>query len=285
MIAITAASGQLGRLVVTGLLDAGVPADEVVAVVRTPEKAADLAARGVQVRQADYDDPSALDTALKGTDRLLLVSGSEVGRRVPQHGNVLQAARANGVALVVYTSAPKADDTPLALAAEHLATERLIADSGIPAVVLRNNWYLENYDQQIAQAAQTGEVVGSAGAGRIAAASRADLAAATVAVLTAEQPTPGTVELGGDEAWTLADLAATVAAATGRVVTYRDLSLEEHVRTLADAGLPQPVAELVAGIDQAISRGALDTGSSALSGLTGRPTRTLAQHVDAVLGR
>jgi NAD(P)H dehydrogenase (quinone) len=285
MITVTGASGQLGRLVVTGLLDAGVPADEVVAVVRTPEKAADLAERGVQVRQADYTEPAALEAALRGTDRLLLISGSEVGQRAEQHGNVLRAAQANDVPLVVYTSAPKAEDTPLPIAPEHIATEQMIAESGIPAVVLRNNWYFENYDQQIAQAAETGELVGSSGDGRIAAATRQDFADATVAVLTANQPTPGVVELGGDQAWTLADLAAAVGAETGRAVTYRNLTPEEHVRTLVDAGLPEQVAEFVAGLDEAIAQGALDTGSTALSELTGRPTTTLPEYVHTVLSR
>jgi NAD(P)H dehydrogenase (quinone) len=285
MIAVTGATGHLGHLVVLGLLDAGVPAAEVVAVVRTPDKAADLAARGVQVRPADYTDQAALDAALQGVDRLLLISGSEVGQRVTQHGNVLQAAKANGVDLVVYTSAPKADDTPLPLAPEHIATERLIADFGIPAVVLRNNWYFENYDQQITQAAETGLLTGSAGQGRVAAATRADFAAATVAVLTAAHPTPGIVELGGDEAWTRSELAAAVAAETGREVTYRDLSPEEHVRSLVEAGLPDGTAQFVAGLDQSIAQGALETGSTALSTLTGRPTTTLAEHVHTVLSR
>jgi NAD(P)H dehydrogenase (quinone) len=285
MIAVTGATGHLGRLVVIGLLDAGVPAAEVVAVVRDPDRAADLAARGVVVRQADYSDAPALEVALKGVDRLLLVSGSEVGQRVAQHANVLRAAAAAGVGLVVYTSAPKADDTPLPLAPEHIATERLVADSGIPAVVLRNNWYFENYDQQIGQAAATGTLTGSAGRGRIAAATRADFATATVAVLTAPQPTPAVLELGGDEAWTLADLAAAVAAETGREVTYQDLSPEEHVRSLVEAGLPEGTARFVAGLDQAIAQGALETGSTALSELTGRPTTTLAAYVRSVLGR
>jgi NAD(P)H dehydrogenase (quinone) len=285
MIAVTGATGHLGRLVVTGLLDAGVPAADLVAVVRTPEKAADLAGRGVQVRQADYADAAALEAALQGVDRLLLVSGSEVGQRVAQHANALQAAKAAGVPLVVYTSAPKADDTPLPLAPEHIATERLIADFGIPAVVLRNNWYLENYDAQIEQAVRTGELSGSSGSGRIAAATRADFAAATVAVLTAEDPTPGVVELGGDQAFTIAELAAAVATETGRAVTYRDLTAAEHLQALLDAGLPEGTAEFVVGLDQAIAQGALETGSRALSELTGRPTTTLAEYVHTVLGR
>jgi NAD(P)H dehydrogenase (quinone) len=284
MIAVTAATGHLGRLVVTGLLDAGVPPAQVVAVVRDPARAADLADRGVQVRQADYGDPTALETALAGTDRLLLISGSEVGQRVTQHANVLQAAKVHGVGLVVYTSAPKVDDTPLPLAPEHAATERLIADFDIPAVVLRNNWYLENYDQQIAQAAATGEVTGSSDGGRIAAAARADFAAGAVAVLTAASPEPGVLELGGDQPFTLADLAAAVAAETGRDVTYRDLSPAEHERALVAAGVPESAAGFVVALDQSIAQGALDTGSTALSQLIGRPTRTLAEHVHRVLG-
>jgi len=285
MIAVTGATGHLGRLVVTGLLDAGVPADQVVAVVRSPEKAADLAGRGVQVRQADYDDAAAVDTALSGVDRVLLVSGSEPGKRVPQHTNVLQAAKAHGVELLVYTSASKADDTSLPLAPEHIATERLIADFDLPAVVLRNNWYFENYDQQIAQAAETGSLTGSSGAGRIGAATRAEYAAAAVAVLTAEQPTPAVLELGGDQAWTLGELAAAVGAETGREVTYRDLSPEEHIATLVGFGLEEGTAQFVVGLDQSIAQGALDTGSSALSELIGRPTTTLAAYVHTVLGR
>jgi NAD(P)H dehydrogenase (quinone) len=283
LISVTGASGHLGRLVVTGLLDAGVPAAEVVAIVRTPGKATDLADRGVQVRQAGYDDPAALGAALQGSDRVLLVSGNEVGQRVAQHANVLQAAKAAGVGLVVYTSGPKVDDTPLPLAPDHAETERLIADLGLPAVVLRNNWYLENYDRVITQAAETGKVLGSSGTGRIGAAAREDYAAGAVAVLTADRPRPGTVELGGDEAFALGDLATAVAAQTGREVTYRDLPPAQHLSALVAQGLPPQAAEFVVALDQSIAQGALDTGSTALSALIGRPTRTLAEHVRSVL--
>jgi NAD(P)H dehydrogenase (quinone) len=284
-IVVTGATGHLGRLVVESLLDRGVPAGDVVATGRRVEALAELADRGVDVRGADYGDPSSLRAAFEGADRLLLVSGSEVGQRVAQHGNVLQAAQANGVGLVVYTSAPKADDTSLPLAPEHIATERLIADAGIPAVVLRNNWYLENYDEQIARAAATGEVLGSSGDGRIAAAARADYAAAAVAVLTAERPEPRIVELGGDQPFTLADLAAAVAAETGRDVVHRDLSPAEHEASLVAAGVPEGAAGFVVALDRSIAQGALDTGSTALSELIGRPTTPLDDHVRAVLGR
>jgi NAD(P)H dehydrogenase (quinone) len=283
MLTVTGASGRLGRLVVLGLLDAGVPAAEVVAVVRSPEKVADLAERGVQVRKADYDDAAAVEKALAGTDRLLLISGSELGKRVAQHGTVLRAAQAAGVELVAYTSGPKAEASALAVAPDHLATERLIAELGLPGAILRNNWYFENYDAAIARAAETGEVVGSAGDGRIAAATRADLAGGAVAVLTAARPAPGVYELGGDEAWTLADLAAAVAEATGREVSYRNLSAEEHARALEAAGLPEGAVRFVVGTDQAIADGALDTGSHQLSELLGRPTTTLAEYVRRML--
>ena len=284
MIAVTGASGQLGRLVVTGLLDAGVPASEVVAVVRTPEKVADLAARGVQVRRADYADPAPLETALDGVDRLYLVSGSEVGQRVTQHANVVAAAQAAGVGLLVYTSAPKADISTLVLAPEHKATEELIAATGMPALVLRHNWYLENYDQQIAQAAATGTLIGSAGEGRAWAATRADYAAGAVAVLTADDPEPGVYELGGSASFTLAELAAEVGRQAGRDVTYTDLPTAEHVQALTGVGLDEATAGFVAAIDAGVAAGELDTGDQTLAEWIGRPTTTLSAHVRDVLG-
>ncbi|SCX59946.1 NAD(P)H dehydrogenase (quinone) [Klenkia marina] len=285
MIAVTGATGQLGRLVVTGLLDAGVPAAEVTALVRDEARAADLAARGVQVAVADYTDPTGLRAALTGVDRLLLVSGSEVGQRVAQHTNVVEAAVAAGVGLLVYTSAPKADATTLVLAPEHAATERAIAAAGIPAVVLRNNWYWENYDTQVQQAAATGQLAGSSGAGRAFPASRADFAAAAVAVLTDEQASPGVHELGGDQPFVLADLAAEVGRQTGTEVVCADLSADEHRAVLLGAGLDEGTAGFVVALDGNIAAGELDAGQGGISALTGRPTRTLAEHVALVLGR
>ncbi|KQS54138.1 NAD(P)-dependent oxidoreductase [Geodermatophilus sp. Leaf369] len=283
MIAVTGATGHLGRLVVTGLLDAGVPAAEVTALVRDAGRAADLAARGVTVRVADYTDRASLDAALSGVDRLLLVSGSEVGQRVAQHTAVVEAAQAAGVDLLVYTSAPKALTSTLVLAPEHKATEGLIAQAGIPAVVLRNNWYWENYDAQIGQAAATGQLAGSDHGGRAWPAARADFAAAAVAVLTDPDVQPATVELDGDTPFSLSDLAAEVGRQTGREVAFIDLSTEDHVQLLRSVGLDEGTAGFVAAIDTGIAAGELDTGGSGISGLTGRPTRTLAEHVRAVL--
>jgi NAD(P)H dehydrogenase (quinone) len=282
-IVVTGASGHLGRLVVENLLARGVPAAQIVAAVRTPQKAAGLAARGVQVREADYDRPETLALAFAGADKLLLVSGSEMGRRVPQHQAVADAARQAGAGHIAYTSILRADTTPIALAPEHKATEELIRASGLPFTFLRNGWYTENYDAAITQAASTGILTGSAGDGRVSAAARADYAAAAAAVLTGQGHQGKAYELGGDPAWTYSDLAAEISNAAGTPVVYQNLTAGQHKQALADAGLPQHYAELVADSDQAIAAGYLETHSGDLTRLAGRPTTTLAEAVAASL--
>ncbi|WP_410644176.1 SDR family oxidoreductase [Amycolatopsis sp. lyj-346] len=272
MIVVTGATGHLGKLVVEGLLEK-LPADQVVAAVRTPEKAADLAERGVEVRRADYADPESLVTALKGADKVLLVSSSEVGRRAAQHQAVIEAAEQNGVRHLVYTSAPQATTSKLVLAPEHKATEELIEASGLAATILRNNWYNENYADTIKQAAQTGSFVGSAGDGRVASATRADYAAAAVAVLTGEghEGHEGKIyELAGDVTWTNADLAAEIGKATGREITYVDLPADEHVKALTGAGLPEQLAGFLVALDANIKDGLLAETTGDLRALIGR---------------
>jgi NAD(P)H dehydrogenase (quinone) len=283
MITVTGASGHLGRLVVEDLLARGVPAGEIAAVVRSPEKASALAARGVQVRRGDYTDPQALAAALTGTDRLLLVSSSEVGQRVAQHRNVIEAATAARVGLIAYTSILRADTSGMALAAEHKATEELIRESGLPFVFLRNGWYIENYTENLAPARQFGVIYGSAGTGRIAAATRADYAAAAAAVLTGSGHDRAVYELGGDHPFTMADLAAAVTAATGTQVAYTDVPTEEYVTILVGAGVPEPFAQILADSDVGVARGDLDTDSSDLPKLIGRPTTPLADAVAAAV--
>lgn len=283
--AITGASGHLGHLAVERLLGS-VPAGQIVALVRTPAKAADLAARGVEVREADYDRPDTLASALAGVDRLLLVSANEVGRRFPQHRAVIDAAKAAGVGFVVYTSLLRADTSALGLAGEHVETERYLAQSGLPHALARNGWYTENYDGVIASALQYGAVMGSAGEGRIAAASRADYAAAAVAVLTAAAPEHGAAyELAGDTSFTMAEFAAEIARQSGREVAYRDLPEADYRAALEGVGLPAPVAAMLAQSDAAARDGALDDDTHTLSRLIGRPTTPLADTVAAVLAR
>jgi len=283
MIVVTGASGQLGRLVIEQLL-ARVPAAQIVAAVRSPAKAADLAARGVQVREADYARPATLATAFAGARKLLLISSSEVGQRVPQHRAVIEAAKAAGVGLVAYTSILRAPTSPLGLAPEHRETEALLAASGLPHVLLRNGWYHENYLGAVPVALQHGVVIGASGAGRVASAARADYAAAAAAVLLKDDQAGRVYELAGDTAWTGADLAATIARLSGKPVDWRNLSEADYQGALVGAGLPEPFAALLAQCDAAAADGALIDGGHQLSALIGRPTTPLAEVLKPAVG-
>ncbi|MDO9481641.1 MAG: SDR family oxidoreductase [Hydrogenophaga sp.] len=282
MIAITGATGQLGRLVIQNLLNT-VPASQIVAAVRSPEKAADLAALGVQVRQADYAQSATLDAAFQGVDKLLLISSSEVGQRAPQHAAVIAAAQKAGVKLLAYTSLLRADSSPLGLAAEHKETEAMLRASGLPHVLLRNGWYTENYTGSVPAALQYGAVMGSAKDGRIASAARADYAAAAAAVLTKEGQAGQVYELAGDTAYTLAELAAEIAKQSGKPVVYNDLPQAAYAAALVQVGLPEGFAALLADSDVGASKGALFDDSHQLSQLIGRPTTPLAEVVKTAL--
>ncbi|MFD6399950.1 NmrA family NAD(P)-binding protein [Nocardia sp. NPDC060249] len=267
-VAVTAAGGKLGRLVVEALLAAG---EQPVAIVRDPSKVADLAARGAQVRQASYDDPAALDAALAGVDRVLLISGTEFGKRVAQHTNVLRAAERAGVELLAYTSIPRADSNPMLLAAEHRGTEEVLASAAVPTVLLRNSWYWENYTGAVANAAQSGVLYGAMAAGRVSGAARADYAEAAARVLTGAGHEGRVYELGGDEALTGADLAAAVAEAKGSPVRYADLSTDDYAAALRAAGLEEQYAAVLADADAGIGEGLLEVTTGDLTELLGRP--------------
>ncbi|MGW7268706.1 SDR family oxidoreductase [Streptomyces sp. NPDC054842] len=281
-IVVTGATGHLGRLVIDGLLEK-VPAAEVAAVVRDKEKAADLAARGVELRVADYDAPETLADAFAAGDRVLLISGSEVGRRVAQHRAVIDAAKGAGVALLAYTGILGGPEADFRLADEHKATERAILGSGLPYAFLRNGWYHENYTENLAPVLAHGAVVQSAGEGRVASASRADYAAAAVAVLTGEGHENSTYELSGDTAWSFAEYAAELSRQTGREIGYSSVPAEAHQEILVGAGLPEPFAAVLVDVDGAIARGLLARTDGDLARLTGRPTTPLADAIAAAL--
>jgi NAD(P)H dehydrogenase (quinone) len=278
---VTGASGHLGHLVVTSLLERGVPAADVVATGRDTARLADLAALGVTVRRADYTDPASLKEAFVGVDRALLVSSSELGQRAVQHGNVITAAADAGVELLAYTSILRADSSSLLLAAEHVETERLLAGSGLPVALLRNGWYVENWTAQIPVVLEHGGVTGAAGDGRVSAATRADYAAAAAAVLTADDAA-GTYELGGTP-FTLAELTAELAAQTGRELTYRDLSTADYTAVLVAAGLPEPVAAVYADGDRGVRDGELLDTTGDLARLLGRPSTPLGDAIRTAL--
>ncbi|MDW3779261.1 SDR family oxidoreductase [Kluyvera cryocrescens] len=282
MIAITGATGQLGQHVVANLLKT-TAADQLVAVVRNPAKAEALSQQGVNVRQADYGDEGALTKALQGVEKLLIISSSEVGQRAPQHRNIIQAATAAGVKFIAYTSLLHADTSPLGLAEEHVATEKMLADSGIPYALLRNGWYTENYLASAPPALEHGVFIGAAGEGKIASATRADYAAAAARVISEEGHAGKVYELAGDNGWTLSELAAELAKQSGKKVVYQNLSQADFAAALKSVGLPAGLADMLADSDVGASKGGLFDDSHTLSKLIGRPTTALADSVKGIL--
>lgn len=282
---VTGATGQLGRLVIEELYRRVGPA-RIVAVVRDPSRSRDLFPSGVTLRQGDYDQPETLDSALVGADRLLLISSNAIGARVPQHRNVIEAAKKAGVKRIVYTSVLRADSMPLPLAEEHRQTEALIAQSGIAHTLLRNGWYTENYTASIPPALEHGALIGSAGQGRISSATRVDYAeAAAIALLDDAAPARAVYELAGDASYSLTEFAAELSRQTGRTIPYIDMPEANYRGALLGAGLPEPIADLLAGADTAVSKGALFDDGKALSTLLGRPTTALSTAIaDALAG-
>jgi NAD(P)H dehydrogenase (quinone) len=279
IIGITGATGQLGRQVVEKLKEK-VPADSIVALVRSTQKAADL---DVETREADYEKPQTLEVALKGIDTLLLISSSEVGKRAIQHQNVIDAAKKNGVKWIVYTSLLYADTTSLSIGEEHVATEAALKESNIPFTILRNGWYTENYAGTIPGAIAGGAYLGSAGDGKISAASRKDYAEAAVAVLTTSGHQGKVYELAGDEAFTLKDLAAKISTQSGMYIPYKNLPEDEYATILTNFGIPVGLAGAIAGWDISISKGDLFDDSKELSTLIGRPTTPINEVVSEIV--
>ncbi len=283
-IVVTGSTGALGRLVIQDLLDAGVPAGEIKAVARSKEKATDLAERGVQVVVADYDRPETFDGVFAAGDRVLLISGSEPGRRIPQHQVVIDAAKAAGVAQLAYTGVFGGPEADFLLAADHRGTEQAILDSGLPYTFLRNNWYADMMIDGLAGAIEAGEIANGVDAGsRIAPAPRADYAAAAAAVLRTDGHLNQAYELSGDDAWTFGELAETVAAHTGKPLVHKPLGHDDNLALLLGFGLPEGLAKVLADVDDAISRGRLAGTPGDLSRLIGRPTTPLADTVRTVL--
>lgn len=281
-IAVTAATGQLGSLVIDSLLEK-VPATDVIAVVRDADKAKPLADKGVTIRVASYDDPAALKEAFAGVDKLLLISGSEPGARVRQHENVIDAAVDQGVALFAYTSVAAADTSSIPVAPDHLATEQYLASTDLNSVILRNGWYHENYLPAVDAARQSGSVLTSAGDGKVASASRADFAEAAAVVLTTDQPLKPAYELGGDVAWTQGELASTISEIIGAPVTVAEVSPEEQGAILVSVGVPKEWADFAVATDATIKKGELVVTGDDLRSLIGRPTTPLATTLGAAL--
>jgi len=279
---ITGASGQLGRLTIDALL-ARKGAGEIAVLVRSDAARDEFAARGLDVRQGDYSDAASLPDAMAGIDTVLLISSSEIGQRAAQHQNVITAAKAAGVRRIVYTSILRADESPLALAQEHKATEAALAESGLVTTVLRNGWYAENHTMGLGQALAMGQVFGAAGTCRFSTATRADYAEAAAVVLSTEGHDGKTYELGGDAAYTLAEYAEEVAKRSGKSVAYIDMPEAAFAEALTGAGLPEAFAGILSQSDASAAQGWLETGSDDLARLIGRPTTPIGTVIDTAL--
>ncbi|HIH4317739.1 TPA: SDR family oxidoreductase [Morganella morganii] len=282
MIAITGATGLLGQHVIENLLQT-LRASQIVAIARNPAKGASLSRKGISLRQADYNDEASLTRALQGIEKLLLISSSEIGQRVTQHRNVINAAKSANVKFIAYTSLLHADTSPLSLHTEHVETEKMLADSGIRYALLRNGWYTENYLASVPVALEHGVFIGAAGDGKIASAARADYAAAAARVISEDGHAGKVYELAGDEAWTLSRLAKELTEQSGKNVVYQNLSQADFVAALKNAGLPDELSEMLADSDIGASEGGLFDDSHTLSKLIGRPTTTLAESIKSIL--
>ena len=282
MITVTAATGRFGQLVVDALLKRGVPAAGIVAAVRDPHKAAGLAKQGVQVRDADYDRPETLLPAFTGASKLLLIPSAVFGQRYPQMQHAVTAAAAAGAGLIAYASFVNTATSTLRLGEEHKQAEAAIRASGLPFVLLRNGAYTEMYTETLGPALQYRAILGSAGDGKVSAATRADLAEAAAAVLASDGHEGSVYELGGT-AFTMADLAAEVSRQTGKHIVYQDMPVDDYAKTLTAAGIPESFAGLLADTSLAIAHGDWYTDSTDLQQLIGRPSTPLADVVTAAL--
>lgn len=278
-ILITGSTGSLGRQVIKHLLETDIEPSEIAGLARDPDKASDLAERGIDVRIGDYTKPDTLNAAIEGIDRLLLISSSAIGERAEHHENVINAVVEHDVSHIAYTSLLNADNSPMRIADEHRETEELIRETGLPYTFLRNGWYLENYTEQLDQAREQGAFVGCADGGRINAATRSDFAEAAVTVLTEEGHEGEVYELGGDEAFTMTEVAAEVTRQSDTEVAYQDLSEDEYQTALVEQGVPEAQAAALVDMDRAIAEEALYTESDDLYRLIGHPTTPLADAV------
>jgi NAD(P)H dehydrogenase (quinone) len=280
-IGVTGATGQLGRIVIEKLKEKN-SAGNVVALVRSPEKASHL---GVEVRVFDYDNPETMVESLKGIDKLLLISGNEIGKRAEQHLNVIESAIKAGVKLIAYTSLLRADTSSLVLAQEHLATENALIRSGIPFIILRHGWYTENYMAALSHVVSSGVLIGSSGNGKISSASRADYAEADVAVLTTDGHIGKVYELAGDVSFTMSDLAKVITEVSGKNVQYKNLTVNEYAEALVQSGMPEGLAQFFAGTHVSTEKGDLFDDGHQLSSLIGRQTTPLSTEIEMTLSK
>jgi NAD(P)H dehydrogenase (quinone) len=288
---VTGASGHLGRRVIELLLEKGIAPASIIATTRSPEKLADFAAQGIDVRHADYDQPDTLAEAFKGADRLLLISTDVIDpRRLTQHLNGVKAAEAAGVKHVLYTSLTNPDpSTPVTLAPDHWGTENALRGSSMGWTFLRNNIYADGQVQALAQAIQFGGLYSAVGDGKIAYVTREDCAQAAAAALAAEFDGNRILNITGPAAVSQAELAQIASEFSGKTIPYVALPADVLKQNLTNVGLPPHIVNLIVSFDEAGAQGKLDLVSSDFELLTGRKPTSVAEFLAtqraAVLGQ
>lgn len=280
MIAITGASGKLGELILEELLNENIAANKIVAIARSPQKLDNFKKKGITVRYGNYDEPESLDLALKGVSKLLLISSSEIGKRIPQHKVVIDSAKKNNIELIAYTSILKADKSPLFLAQEHLETENMIKESGLPYVFLRNGWYTENYTDNVSAALEMGTLFGCAKDGRFSTAPRKDYASAAAKIISGSSHEGKVYELAGDESFTLSEFALILSKFFNKSIDFKNLDEKSYAQALVEAGLPQEFAKVLANSEAKAADGWLFDEGKKLSTLLGRQTTSIQEMLD-----
>lgn len=282
-ILVTGATGALGSKIVQSLLQKA-PQAKVIAGARKQDKAAALVAKGAEFRLLDYDRPETVEAAMQGVTRVVLVSGTDVGRRVPQHKAVVDAAKRAGVKLLGYTSILRATESPLLLAQEHRGTEEVLAASGLPHILLRHGWYTENSTNTAPLAVQYGVVQSCAGEGRFSTATRQDYADGDATLILRDGHAPGQrYELAGSSSWSKGEYADLLSRKSGKPVKYQSMNQADFAAALMAVGLPEPIAKIVSDSDAGAASGWLQDDSRTLEKVIGRPTTPLEKVVDETL--
>lgn len=289
-ILVTGASGQLGRAILRHLLDSRkVEPHRLMAVTRDPSQLSDLAVAGVTVRSGDFADPASLAGAFDGADKVLVISGADVGQRLAQHKAAVDAAVKAGAKRLAYTSMPNPEPgNSVIFAPEHYGTEQAIKETGLPYTIFRNGWYQENLLMSLPQALASGQWYTAAGQGRVAHAARDDMAAAIAGALASDEGESITYTLTGPEALTTDEIAARASKALGKPLQVVHLTDEQLAGGMKAAGVPEAAIPMIVSFDTNTRKGGIDIVTDDIRKLSGRAPAPIesffAAYRDALLG-
>jgi NAD(P)H dehydrogenase (quinone) len=279
------ATGQLGRKVIQKLLDQGARAQDLIASVRSLEKAKDLADRGVVIRHADYDDPASLLVAYQESDVLLLIpSLASIEPRIMQHNNALEAAKEAGVKRVAFTSFTAAKpDSKFFVATFMLYAESKLRLSGMDWTILRDGMYLDPIADWIPDLVKAGRLPYPVEKGRVAYISRYDLARGIAAACLNSGHSEKIYELTGPKALSMDELAEAISNATGKIVEFHQVTEKEYAEICRADNIPEPMIAILASMYRAVDNGEFETVSDHVELLTGTPPESAESYLTRVV--